>query len=196
MGRFSLKFNIHRNKADKVDPKPPSSPAPTKESTPTLDTKVPVKLPTQTSTPSRTSTAGPDQSIPSVVGQDGGQLGSFWDAALENLRQDEEKKSLIDAYQMVLLQESGIEKGNLENDTLHGQMSALIDSKLRLIDEARWKFQVQGKTVVMRSAVDRIVKGVLFAQSFIAAAASADPHAGLAWAGVSLFLPASPPNRP
>ena len=41
----------------------------------------------------------------------------------------------------------------------------------------------------VKSQIEKIIKTVLWAQSFVSSAISADPHAALAWAGVSLLMP-------
>lgn len=121
---------------------------------------------------------------------------NFWEDAFQSLQQDEMNSKLMFVYKEILLQESGVEIISLHDGRLPVYMSALIDTKLKLIDDASWRVQVQGRSIEVRATVDGIVKALLYAQSFMGAAVAAEPHAALAWAGISLFLPASfRPNR-
>ncbi|ESZ97345.1 ankyrin repeat-containing protein [Sclerotinia borealis F-4128] len=52
-----------------------------------------------------------------------------------------------------------------------------------------WKVRVGNTTVEVKTALNNIVKAAQYAQSFIGTVVSGEPHAALAWAGVSLFLP-------
>lgn len=134
------------------------------------------------------------QSLPydSLLGSD--QPQDLWDRAHKLLREDESKKQLLVAYEKILLSE-------LDNDVLPitsvdwgsrdrtRQVSRLIEEKLKALKESSWRLQLGKQTVEVKSQIGKIVKTVLWAQSFVSSAISADPHAALAWAGVSLLLP-------
>ena len=68
-------------------------------------------------------------------------------------------------------------------------MSALVRKKLNKMDEAQWRVKFGDKEIVVQDQFDRLVKAILFGKEFISSAVSADPHAGLAWAGVCVLLP-------
>jgi hypothetical protein len=44
---------------------------------------------------------------------------------------------------------------------------------------------------VVKEQVDKILSAIIYIKDFISSAASLEPHAALAWAGVSVFLPVS-----
>ncbi len=71
------------------------------------------------------------------------------------------------------------------------QLSELIAKRLKIIEEARWKFDVGNQTIEVKAQADRIVKTVVFAKDFVSSAVSSDPHAALAWAGVCVLMPVS-----
>ncbi len=124
-----------------------------------------------------------------------GQSHDLWDRAYESLREDKDGRKLMDAYEKILLSDlnddhsfpavaEGTGTSKRERD-----MSALVEKKVKAVDDARWKFQLGERTVEMKTQVDRIIKAILFAKDFVSSAASAEPHAALAWAGVCMLLP-------
>ena len=124
-----------------------------------------------------------------------GQPYDLWDRAYESLREDKDSRKLMDAYEMILL--SDLKDGHsfpavaegMGTSTREKYMSALVEKKVKAVEDARWKFQLGERTVEMRTQVDRIVKAVLFAKDFVSSAVSAEPHTALAWAGVCMLLP-------
>lgn len=50
-------------------------------------------------------------------------------------------------------------------------------------------FSWENRLVEVKAHVDKVVKTVIWAQGFLSSATSADAHAALAWAGVSLLYP-------
>ena len=70
------------------------------------------------------------------------------------------------------------------------QMSALIESRLKIMDDRKWQLRMGEHSVQIRQQIDRIIKIVTVAKDFISSAASMDPvHAGLPWAGICVLLP-------
>ena len=75
-------------------------------------------------------------------------------------------KQAIQAYEKILLSE--LEEGNdsptisagLGTSRREGQMSALVQKKLKAVDDAQWKFFLGDKTVEVKAQLDRIVKAV------------------------------------
>lgn len=71
----------------------------------------------------------------------------------------------------------------------HSQLAAVVKRKLQQVDDAKWRLEVGKRTIGIKQQVDRIIRAVVFAKDLVSAAAGTEPHAALAWAGVSLFLP-------
>jgi N-terminal domain of NWD NACHT-NTPase len=71
------------------------------------------------------------------------------------------------------------------------QLEKLVDVKRQAVEEARRKLTIGNETYIIKEKVDKIVSAIIFAKDFITAAASLEPHAALAWAGVSVLLPVS-----
>jgi N-terminal domain of NWD NACHT-NTPase len=51
------------------------------------------------------------------------------------------------------------------------------------------------KKYIVKEQVDKIISAITAAKEFITTAASLEPHAALAWAGVSVLLPVSLANN-
>ena len=119
----------------------------------------------------------------------------LWDQAYTCLREDAGSRKHLEAYEKILLSElSGEDSSDYipkQGFAREKQMAALVDKKLDIVEKARWRFQLGQTTVEVKAQVDRIAKAVLFAKDFVTSAASTDPHAALAWAGVSVLLPVS-----
>ncbi|KAK4697268.1 hypothetical protein P7C71_g791, partial [Lecanoromycetidae sp. Uapishka_2] len=149
--------------------------------------------------PSASGIAAPDAVLEGVASPEAqlsseGQPRDLWDRAYTSLLEDMTSRKYIEAYEQIL--KSKLEK----EDTAEGseswtgnsreqQLGFLVQKTLKKVDDARWKFQVGERTVVIKAQIDRIVKAVLFAKDFVSSAAGTDPHAALAWAGVSVLLP-------
>ena len=119
----------------------------------------------------------------------------LWDRAYESLREDKDSRKLMDAYEKILSSDlnddhsfpaiaEGTGTSKRERD-----MSALVQKKVKAMEDARWKFQLGERTVELKTQLDRIVKAILFAKEWVPSAVSAEPHAALAWAGVCMLLP-------
>ena len=144
----------------------------------------------------RASTA--DQPLPTktlIQHQAEGCPRDLWDRAYESLREDKDSRKLLDAYEKILLSDLNDDHsfpavaGGAETSKRKSAMSALVEKKVKAVEDARWKFQLGERAVEMKTQVDRIVKAILFAKDFVSSAVSAEPHAALAWAGVCMLLP-------
>jgi hypothetical protein len=74
------------------------------------------------------------------------------------------------------------------------QLKALSDLKLEYTEDDQLKIIVGGREIPVpkqSTFVNKTVNAIIHAEAFIGSAISAEPHAGLAWAGVSVLLPAS-----
>lgn len=119
----------------------------------------------------------------------------LWDRAYESLCEDKDSRKLMDAYEKILLSDlnddhsfPAVTEGT-GSSKRERAMSALVEKKVKAVEDARWKFQLGERTVEMKTQVDRIVKAILFAKDFVSSAVSVEPHAALAWAGVCMVLP-------
>ncbi|KAB8304456.1 hypothetical protein EYC80_003850 [Monilinia laxa] len=108
--------------------------------------------------------------------------------ALSNiLLRDEDNRKILDIYQKILREESGISQSS--NEEAPHYLLRIIDRNLKLIDEQDWKARLGNASVELRKVFNSIAKAAQYAQSFVGTVVSGEPHAALAWAGVSLLLP-------
>ncbi|EQB51729.1 hypothetical protein CGLO_08713 [Colletotrichum gloeosporioides Cg-14] len=56
-------------------------------------------------------------------------------------------------------------------------------------DEKQWKIAFVGKSIHIRSQVEKMVKFLLWTDTVVKPALSTQPYAALAWSAVSIFLP-------
>jgi ankyrin repeat domain-containing protein 50 len=120
---------------------------------------------------------------------------NLWDLAYELLKNDKEKRQLIETYEKILSEES---KGSplvaydvASTRDREQQMSRIVQEKFQAVQDARWKFEVFSKEIEVRKQFDRAVGAVIWAKDLITPAVSSEPHTALAWAGVCLILPVS-----
>jgi len=114
----------------------------------------------------------------------------LWDEAYKKLKREQPK--LFEQYKHCIVA-SGDESAtppplNLDNlDTEHREqyLANQIEKRLQTIQEQEWS--------TASDVYKKIVKTVLFAKDFVGQAVSHEPHAALAWAGVSMLLPVSGP---
>lgn len=113
------------------------------------------------------------QSMPvEILGEHeaGGQPHDLWDRAYESLMEDNGSRKLMDAYEKILLSELKDDHSFTAVTEVTGlskrekDMSALVQKKIKAMEDVRWKFQLGERTVEMRTQVDRIVKAILFAK--------------------------------
>jgi hypothetical protein len=113
----------------------------------------------------------------------------FWDRAEEALCNDKDKGKIMQAYLEILglnlTDGSGVRFADVGTSGRQEQMSALIKKKVEEMEEERWKLHWGEHEVAL---VNDVVNGVLLAKDIVSSAASADPHAALACAGVSVIL--------
>jgi ankyrin repeat domain-containing protein 50 len=53
----------------------------------------------------------------------------------------------------------------------------------------QWQVSLPSKDIKIREQVEKLAKFLLWSDPFVKSAVSAQPHAALAWSGVSLLLP-------
>jgi hypothetical protein len=74
------------------------------------------------------------------------------------------------------------------------QLKTLSDFKLEYTEDDQLKIIVGGRELLVpkqSTLVNKTVNAIIRAGAFIGSAVSAEPHAALAWAGVSVLLPVS-----
>ena len=68
-------------------------------------------------------------------------------------------------------------------------IETLVKQKLNEREAERLVFQVGKMDIKIRAIGEKIIKTILWANTFIGAALSSQPYAWLAWSGVSILLP-------
>lgn len=72
-----------------------------------------------------------------------------------------------------------------------GQLRAMVKKAMREHDARRLVLSIGGKSLHVREQGDKIIKFVLWSKDAIGPAVTCEPHAALAYVGVSLLLPVS-----
>ena len=68
-------------------------------------------------------------------------------------------------------------------------VKAVIENLLGSREDKQWSVSLLSKDIKIRQQAEKLVKFFLWTDPFIQKAVSAQPHAALAWCGVSLLLP-------
>jgi hypothetical protein len=121
----------------------------------------------------------------------------LWKLAYRKLQSDENLKLIIEKYETILrdvvqnankdLSENNVSKAQ----GLPEQMGLVIQSRIDVMNTKQWKFQWRGKPQTVRDQVNRVAKVMQAVSSPVSAAASLNPYAGVAWAGVCVLLTVS-----
>ena len=103
-----------------------------------------------------------------------------WKRAYEDLKQRNEE--LLQDYK---------EKQCFENGVFQpaAYINTLIDKQLQQRRLKQWVITLSGKSFRLRGIGDKIIQFIDGSKEIVAAAAELEPHAALAWTGVSLLLP-------
>jgi hypothetical protein len=121
----------------------------------------------------------------------------LWKLAYQKLQSDEDLKSIIEKYETILRDVvKNANKGLSENNVskaqgLPEQMGLVIQSRIDVMNTKQWKFQWRGKPQTVRDQVNRVAKVMQAVSGPVSAAASLNPYAGVAWAGVCVLLTVS-----
>ncbi|TKA64614.1 hypothetical protein B0A55_10050 [Friedmanniomyces simplex] len=121
-----------------------------------------------------------------------------WDEAYDGLRKKESK--LLACYERFLLSEANKSKSDdaaqrfpdlssLDNFGRQSRLGAVLEAQKGALESAALGFKLGDYQVVVKDEFKRLVSAVIWAKDFIAAGAKNEPHAALAWAGVSVLLP-------
>lgn len=66
-----------------------------------------------------------------------------------------------------------------------------VKQLLELRQKKKIKVSISGHDIIMREQIEKLAKFLIWSDSIVKEAVSAQPYAALAWSGVSLFLPVS-----
>ncbi|KAI0903459.1 ankyrin repeat-containing domain protein [Ustulina deusta] len=140
--------------------------------------------------PAQSSPPGGSSSKSSPTLTDGDTpIQDLWNLAYTNLRIEDEE--LIAKYEAQL-------SGNLSAGLVltlgskfcvKDHMHAILQRKMDEVNRDAWKLKFGSSDVQVREVVQPVLGVVNRANNFITAAVSANPHASLAWVGVSVLLP-------
>ncbi|CCD53689.1 hypothetical protein BofuT4_P137340.1 [Botrytis cinerea T4] len=185
--RSWLQRHLHRNKSSREDVGDTLSSATlslTESSVQSFTKDESLRNPSITS--SSTALPVPLQIEAERVQKDGSPK-HFWHDAFQMLQEDRNHRELLEIYQKTLQAESGATSPSAS--AAPDYLLKIIDHSLKLVDEKRSKIRVGSATVEVRDALNKVAKAAQYAQSFVGSLVSGEPHAAMAWAGLSLFLP-------
>jgi hypothetical protein len=113
----------------------------------------------------------------------------LWDEAYNKLGRDQPK--LFERYKRIVASDGetatspSIDLDNFDSEHREQYLANRIEKRLQKIQNQEWS--------TAGEIYKKIVKTVQFAKDFVGQAVSNEPHAALAWAGVSMLLPVSEP---
>ena len=114
----------------------------------------------------------------------------LWDEAYKKLGREQPK--LFERYKCCIVASDNesatplsLNLDNVDSDHRERYLANQIEKRLHTIQKQEWS--------TAGDIYKKIVKTVLFAKDFVGQAVSNEPHAALAWAGVSMLLPVSGP---
>ena len=116
----------------------------------------------------------------------------LWDRAEEELSNDKGKAKILKAYLEILKSQLGSELAARGTASRDEQMNQLLDTKVEELERRKWRLHLGDHDVEVGTLFTGVVSNILLAKDIISSAASADPHAALACAGVSVILTVSP----
>jgi hypothetical protein len=116
----------------------------------------------------------------------------LWDEAYKKLTREQPKlfehyKSCVVASEDKSTLPAPVNLDRLDSEQREQYLASQIDENLKTIQEQEWS--------TAGDVYRKIVEAVLFAKDFVGQAVSLEPHAALAWAGVSMLLPVSGQSR-
>ncbi|KAK0702942.1 hypothetical protein B0T26DRAFT_838710 [Lasiosphaeria miniovina] len=124
----------------------------------------------------------------------------LWESAYAKLLANPELASLVETFQQRLGEYGEINPVTTDTTALEAsevdaatrqllRTQQLAHAKLERLSDTYLSFQVGQRKIVVREQVSKVVKFVLKFKDVISSAISAEPHAGLAWAGILVILP-------
>jgi len=114
----------------------------------------------------------------------GTSLHSLWQDAFQLAERRE--GSLMANYRKLLVSLAGV---ICDTDTsIASSAEKILQGLITQRELNQWGFTVLGMEYKVRQQVDKFVKVIQWTDPIVKQAVSAEPHAGLAWSGVSVFL--------
>lgn len=115
----------------------------------------------------------------------------LWERAEQILSNDQGKKEILQVYLEILESElgSGLKaRGTVDRQE---QLCELLDAKTRELEKNKWMLQFGEYNVDFRTLLTGAFKSVLLVKDIVHSAASANPPAAIACAGVTVILTVS-----
>jgi hypothetical protein len=115
-------------------------------------------------------------SVPSTVSE------RLWGKAYAALEQDE--PDMVKSFKQDVSSAA-----NTQVSVTPSDLAKMLQIKLEQQDSKQLIVTILNKRIKVREQGEKVVKFVMWSKDVIGAAASLEPHAAIAWAGVSLLLP-------
>ncbi|KAJ5627393.1 hypothetical protein N7528_004820 [Penicillium herquei] len=135
---------------------------------------------------SKNGTGNITESVPVAVDPPCLNLSGFWKEAYEKL--EAENPKIIQAYEKAIARFNSNGDGSSQNKGSDMPLEEIVKKRLQDIKDARLKFVISGREIVVREQVSRAIHILISAKDLISTAISSEPHASLAWAGVLILL--------
>lgn len=92
------------------------------------------------------------------------------------------------ASHLASLQVNPTSKRNISNsEFVEDVVKRLLDDR----EKKQWRLSLLENNVIIRKQVEKLAKVLLWSDPVVKSAVSTQPHAALAWSGVSILLPVS-----
>ena len=118
----------------------------------------------------------------------------FWDRAYCFLKEDDEKKKLLTAYEEILVTQLKVtltEVAGVGIGCKHALVSEFIYREQEAKGQAAKRAANGQKKLDVRTSMAEIVNAVVVVKGYGDRIATVEPHVGMAWAGISALLPVS-----
>ncbi|KAL6805396.1 ankyrin repeat-containing domain protein [Trichoderma sp. SZMC 28012] len=109
-----------------------------------------------------------------------------WALAFEMARERENKLMLAYEQYLSSLQGDSAACGDISTPEF---IKSVVERAIEDRERKRWRVSLLGTDIEVRAQAERLTKFLLWSESIVTAAVSNQPHAALAWSGVSLLLP-------
>jgi hypothetical protein len=114
----------------------------------------------------------------------------LWALAYQKFEERDDEHKLMGNFKAHLTSLQG--DAVADADLLSPQwVKSRVDRLLKDREERQWRIPFPGKDINIRTQVEKLARFLLWSDPIVKQAASLEPHAALAWSGVSLLLPVS-----
>ena len=114
---------------------------------------------------------------------------SLWTRAYEDLKKKEPVVTL--AFEQYCRPASTTTSSTTDTFSNPDQIAQFVQSKLDKRECERLVLNLFGKPVKLREQSEKLVRFILWSKDFVSVVLKSEPHAAIAWAGISLIMPAS-----